>query len=67
MYNLKYKELTLTASNYDRKISVEIPMDSDANEVFTAFKTLMIGLTFHDKSFNDAVVHYFYENELDKE
>ena len=67
MYGLdKYKELTLTATAYNRKVSIEIPKDSDANEVFSAFKTLMAGLTFHDTAFNDAVETYFYENGLDK-
>ena len=63
----KFNELTLTASSYNRKISVEIPMDSTSNEVFEAFKTLMVGLTFHEDAFNDAVVNYFYENELNKD
>jgi len=67
MYTEKYKEMTLSASSYDRKISIEIPLDSDANEVFRTFKALMVGLTFADKAFDDAVVTYFYENELDKE
>jgi hypothetical protein len=63
----KFNELTLTASSYNRKISVEIPMDSTSNEVFEAFKTLMVGLTFHEDAFNDAVVNYFYEHGLAKE
>ena len=62
----KYTELTLTASAYNRKVNVELPKDSDANTVFEAFKTLMVGLTFSEHMFNDAVVNYFYEHELDK-
>lgn len=42
-------------------------MDSTSNEVFEAFKTLMVGLTFDEDAFNDAVVNYFYENELNKD
>jgi len=68
MYEIdKYKELTLTASAYNQKVNVELPNDSDANTVFEAFKTLMVGLTFSEKAFDDAVVNYFYEHELDKD
>jgi hypothetical protein len=63
----KFNELTLTASSYNRKISIEIPMDSTANEVFEAFKTLMVGLTFPEGAFDDVVVNYFYENDLNKD
>ena len=67
MYGIdKYKELTLTASAYNRKVSVELPNDCDANTLFEAFKTLMVGLTFTEKAFDDAVVNYFYEHELDR-
>jgi len=68
MYEIdKYKELTLTASAYNQKVNVELPNDSNANTVFEAFKTLMVGLTFSEKAFDDAVVNYFYEHELDKD
>ena len=68
MYGIdKYTELTLTASAYNRKVSVHLPEDCDANTVFEAFKTLMVGLTFSEHMFNDAVVNYFYEHGLDKD
>lgn len=63
----QYTELTLTASAYNRKVSVHLPMDSDANTVFEACKTLMVGLTFSESVFDDAVATYFYERELDKD
>ena len=67
MYGIhKYTELTLTASAYNRKVSVELPKDCDADTVFEAFKTLMVGLTFTEKAFDDAVATYFYERELDR-
>ena len=67
MYGIdKYTELTLTASAYNRKVNVELPKDSDANTVFEAFKTLMVGLTFSEHMFDDAVATYFYEHELDR-
>ena len=59
-----YNVMTLTASSYDRKISIEIPKDSTADEVFSVFKSLMVGLTFTEETFDDAVVNYFYENQL---
>ena len=67
MHNFKYNDLTLSASSYDRKVSVEIPLDSTSHELFEAFKTLMVGLTYHESSFNDAVVEYFYAHGLDKD
>jgi len=67
MYGIdKYTELTLTASAYNRKVSVELPKDCEANTVFEAFKTLMVGLTFTERMFDDAVATYFYEHELDR-
>jgi len=68
MYGIdKYTELTLTASAYNRKVSVELPKDCDANTVFEAFKTLMVGLTFLPQSFDDAVLNYVDEYGLGKE
>lgn len=66
MTHYKYDKLTLTASNYNRKFSIELPMDSTSHELFDAFKALMVGLTFTEKLFDDAVTQYFYEQGLDK-
>lgn len=63
----KYDRLTFTASSYNRKLSIELPMDSDVHEVFDAFKGLMIGMTFGEKTFDSAVTQYFYEHGLDKD
>ena len=63
----KYDNLTLTASVYNRKLALELPMDSNADEVFEAFKALMVGMTFSEKTFNDTVVRYFYEQELNND
>ena len=63
----KYDVTTITVTSYDRKVSIEIPLDSDAHEVFDAFKTIMVGMTFHPKSFDDAVASYFYEHDLGKD
>ena len=62
----KFNELTLTASSYDTKISIEISKESNVHELFEAVKTLTIALGYLPKSFDDAVAQYFYENELGK-
>lgn len=67
MLQYKYDKLTLTASSYNRKLSIELPVDSDNTEVFDAFKALMVGLTFSEQSFDSAVTQYFYEQGLDKD
>jgi len=63
----KYDVTTFTVTSYDRKVSIEIPLDSNAFEVFEAFKTLMVGMTFTEKMFDDAVVGYYFEHELGKD
>jgi len=63
----EYNKLTLAASNYNRKLSIELPMDSNTHEIFDAFKALMVGLTFNEQSFDNAVTQYFYEQGLDKD
>jgi|APGre2960657404_1045060.scaffolds.fasta_scaffold09988_5 hypothetical protein len=67
MPHYKYDTLTLTASNYNRKLSIELPMDSDSHELFDAFKALMVGLKFCENTFDTAVTQYFYEHGLDKD
>jgi hypothetical protein len=63
----KYDVTTITVTSYDRKVSIEIPLDSDAHEVFDTFKTIMVGMTFHEQTFNDMVAAYFYEHNLGKD
>lgn len=67
MIRYEYNKLTLTASSYNRKLTIELPMDSNNTEVFEAFKALMVGLTFSEQSFDNAVTQYFYEHGLDKD
>lgn len=64
--NYEYKNLTLTASSYNKKITLELPMDSNADEVFEAFKALMVGLTFLPEAFDNSVINYYNEYELGK-
>jgi hypothetical protein len=63
----KFKELTLTASSYNTKITIEIPSDSSANEYFEAFRTLMIGMGFLPQSFDNAVEAHYTENIENRE
>lgn len=67
MIRYEYDKLTFTASSYNRKLTIELPMDSNNTEVFEAFKALMVGLTFSEQSFDNAVTQYFYEQGLDKD
>jgi hypothetical protein len=67
MMHYKYDKLTLTASSYNRKLSIELPVDSDNTEVFDAFKALMVGLTFSEQSFDNAVRQYFYAQGLEED
>jgi hypothetical protein len=66
MIQYKFDTLTLTASSYNTKISIELPMDSNGLDVFAAFKALMVGLTFSESAFDNAVVQYFFDQDLDK-
>ena len=43
MYTQKYKELTISATSYNRKVSIELPCDSELSEVVDAFEALMVG------------------------
>lgn len=62
MNKYKYDCMTLTASSYNNKITVELSRESTADEVFEAFKTLMLGLTFHKDAFDDQVARYYEEH-----
>lgn len=57
MTNDKYNTTTLTASAYNRKVSVELPVDCSANELLDAFRAIM----------NDAILNYVDEHELLKD
>ena len=56
MYTQKYKELTLTVTSYNRKVSIELPCDSELNEVVDAFEALMVGLGYSLDSWKDAIM-----------
>lgn len=56
MYTQKYKELTLTATSYNRKISIELPCDTEMGELVDACETLVIGLGYGLESWKDAIM-----------
>ena len=58
MYPLekKYPELVITASNYDRKISMEMSSDSSMEELFEAFKTIALGLTYQSEGWDNYIL-----------
>lgn len=82
MYTQKYKELTLTASSYNRKLSIEIPCDSEIGELVDAFEALVVGLGYSLDSWKDEIMERgevfkmqelrnqkeieFYSNRIDK-
>lgn len=51
----KYDVTTLTATSYNRKISIELPLDADAYDLMEAFATLMKGLSFPDGVWEEVI------------
>jgi hypothetical protein len=56
MNKYKYDATTVTASAYDKKISIELPLDATGEELMDAFATLMKGLTFPDGVWEDMIM-----------
>lgn len=48
--------MKLTAENYNKKISVDLPDDSDLYDVMEAFQTLVLGMTFHPSSWDRVIM-----------
>lgn len=67
MTNDKYNTTTLTASAYNRKVSIELPVDCSANELLDAFRAIVVGLTYSLDGFNDAILDYVVEHDLLKD
>lgn len=62
-----YDKLTVTAQNYNNKVSVEIPSDASLCELMEAFKTLTIGLTYSPDSWKDVILQLADEyREIDE-
>lgn len=56
MYTQKYKELTLTATSYNRKTSIELPCDTEMGELVDAFEALVVGLGYSLDSWKDEIM-----------
>lgn len=56
--------MKLTAEHYNRKVTVELSDDSDADEVLDACRTLAIGMTYHPNSFLEAAIRYVNDNTV---
>lgn len=62
-----YDKLTVTAQNYNKKISVEIPSDTDLYDLMQAFKTLTIGLTYNSDNWKEVILQLAEEyREIDE-
>ena len=67
MYTQKYKELTLTVTSYNRKISIELPCDTEMGELVDAFEALVVGLGYSSDSWKEVIVErgeFFQIQEL---
>jgi hypothetical protein len=53
MHNM-YK-IKLSAETDTRKITIEIPCDADINELMDNMRTLALGLTYHEDSWDEAI------------
>jgi anthranilate/para-aminobenzoate synthase component II len=59
MYNnYKYSDLVVTAAAYNRKVSIEIPVDGDIHDLFEAFSALATGVGYHPESFFRAAEQF---------
>lgn len=54
----KFNELTLTATNYNREVTVKIPQDSNLDEVFEAFQTIVKGLGYNEMGLKDVICEW---------
>ncbi len=66
--NYRYKEaLTVTASAYNTKVSIEIPLDSTLNELLEVFKSVAISLGYHEMSWRTAIAQEHDNYRMDEE
>ena len=54
----KFNELTLTATNYNREVTVKIPQDSNLDELFDAFQTIVKGLGYSETGLKDVICEW---------
>ena len=62
MDNNKFTRLTLEQS--DRKIEIEFPYeDVNGEDMVDAFKTIMVGMTFHMNTIESSMIDYLESTE----
>lgn len=62
----KFNELTLTATAYNRSVTVKIPQDSNLDELFDAFQTIVKGLGYNEAGLKDVICEWAeLNNHLD--
>ena len=54
----KFNELTLTATNYNREVTVKLPQDSNLDELFDAFQTIVKGLGYNETGLKDVICEW---------
>jgi hypothetical protein len=54
----KFNELTLTATNYNREVTVKLPQDSNLDELFDAFQTIVKGLGYSETGLKDIICEW---------
>jgi hypothetical protein len=57
MYNkYEYPKTVVSAQAYNNKVTVELPIDANLNDLMDAFQTLVIGLTYSPDSWKDIIM-----------
>ena len=54
----KFNELTLTATNYNREVTVKLPQDSNLDELFDAFQTIVKCLGYSETGLKDIICEW---------
>lgn len=54
----KFSELTLTGTAYNKEVIVKIPQDSNLDELFDAFQTIVKGLGYNEAGLKDVICEW---------
>jgi hypothetical protein len=57
MYNkYEYTKTVVSAQAYNNKVTVELPLDANLNDLMEAFRTLAIGLTYSPDTWKEVIM-----------
>jgi hypothetical protein len=57
MYNkYEHNKTVVSAQAYNNKVTVELPIDANLNDLMDAFRTLVIGLTYSPDSWEHVIM-----------